>query len=248
MESFGGTVANAFSAQKNGKELGYIDRTLSFNREDPPLDIDVLRKLPNDSLLPAILRFTSDKFMSLNAVTKKPEKECNYTYESIDSIVIRARHLHVDIRFKGKTPRYRMFTSYIQAVVNEVVLRARNKVGDVSVVFEPGTKKFAYGSHSILPPAASNSGERKVAFFRRDAVPQASPLIRNAPEGIKQDLMKQEEDLDQISDILGDLHGIATTMGSELTRQTEQLGHVTKRVDQAGERMHRTNQRIDRIG
>lgn len=50
-------------------------------------------------VMPGILRFAADKFMCLNSATKKPEKDCTFIYENIDSIAIRARHLHLDVRY-----------------------------------------------------------------------------------------------------------------------------------------------------
>lgn len=71
----------------------------------------------------------------------------------------------------------------------------------MKVIFEPGTKKFSYGSSSITPPSGPTNGDRKVALFRKDVAPQVSPLIKNAPEDLRQGLMQQEEDLDQISNV-----------------------------------------------
>jgi hypothetical protein len=41
----------------------------------------------------------------------------------------------------------------------------------VSVIFEPGTRKFVYGTTRIPLPAdnTATGGERKAAFFRKDA-------------------------------------------------------------------------------
>jgi len=107
-------------------------------------------------------------------------------------------------------------------------------------------KKFSFGNAAIVPPSATGDQQRKAGFFRSGSN-HISPLVKNAPLEVRQELMQQEDDLNEISNILGDLHGIATTMGGELGRQSEQLDRVTGRVDIANDRLHKTNHRIDRL-
>lgn len=248
IESVGGSVANAFSSDKNYKDMQYVDRTLVSKRIEVPVDIQILWKLSNDALVPAIIRLTADKFSTINTGTeKKTEKDAHYTYESIESLWVRARPLHLDIRFKDKKlQRFRLMSSYVQSIVNEIVLRAKPKVGTVSVIFEPGTRKFVYGSTSVPLPADNTiGGERKAAFFRKDGAAPALPgVFKNASDEVKQGIMQQEKDLADISDVLGDMHGMAITMGGEIVRQTEQLDRVTVRVDHANDRLQHTNGRI----
>ena len=86
-----------------------------------------------------------------------------------------------------------MMSSYVQSIVNEFSLRAKSKIGtgiaqftlhfstqhsfkySVSVIFEPGTRKFVYGTTRIpLPADTTAGGERKAGFFRKDA---AGPVV-----------------------------------------------------------------------
>jgi len=230
MESIGGSISNAFTNEKKtGRDVNFVDRTLVSKRVDMPADVIILWKLSNDSLVPALLRFTGDHVTAIDTAPKKTEKDFQFLYESVDSLAVRARPLHLDFRFKDKrAPRFRLMSSYIQSIVNEFTLRAKSKVGEVPVIFEPGTRKFVYGK-SIIPPPSAASGERKAGggLFRKDNNVALPSVFKNASDDIKQGVLQQEQDLQDISNILGDLHGMATTMGSEIDRQTEQLDRVT---------------------
>eukprot|EP00026_Physarum_polycephalum_P001563 Phypoly_transcript_01565.p1 GENE.Phypoly_transcript_01565~~Phypoly_transcript_01565.p1 ORF type:complete len:546 (-),score=84.07 Phypoly_transcript_01565:1662-3230(-) len=250
IESVGGTIANAFSSEKKtGRDVQFVDRTLVSKRIEVPVDIQILLKLKNDDLVPASLRFTAETFSVVNTQgPKRPEKDIRFQYENIESLWVRARPLHLDVRFKDKkVPRFRLMSSYVQSIVNEFCLRAKPKIGEVSVIFEPGTRKFVYGTTRIPLPSdnTATGGERKAAFFRKDAGAPALPAaFKNASDETKQGILQQEQDLAQISDLLGDMHGMATTIGGELERQSEQLDRITVRVDLADNRLQNTNTRI----
>lgn len=89
--------------------------------------------------------------------------------------------------------------------------------------------------------------------------------IFQVPVEVKMAVRKQDEDLDQISYLVGEMGqvrsfdcyliicpNLTTTlqmgiaMGVELERQTEQLGRVTNKVEYANERLHNANNRIER--
>lgn len=61
----------------------------------------------------------------------------------------------ITISFHNGIDRFRCCTSFVQAVVNEIVLRT--KQGQVSVVFEPGVKEFQYGSLVIRSQTLKSS-------------------------------------------------------------------------------------------
>jgi len=249
IESVGGSIANALSNEKkSGRDVNFADRTLVSTRIDTPVDIQILWKLSNDDLVPAILRFTADKFV-VTQTPPKSQKDLQYTYEQLDSVAVRARPLHVDIRFKDKkTPRFRLMSSYVQAIVNEICIRAKPKIGTVQVNFEPGTRKFSYGTTAIpLPTVDTGGGERKAGFFRKDGAATLPGVFKNASDDVKQAVLQQEQDLVQISGVLGDLHGMASTMGGEIERQSEQLDRITVRVDHANDRITATNKRINNM-
>lgn len=76
---------------------------------------------------------------------------------------------------------------------------------------------------------------------------QLPGAFKNASDDVKQGVLQQEEDLNQISGVLGDLHGMASTMGREIDRQTDQLDRITVRVDYANDRVNNTNRRINNM-
>ena len=52
-------------------------------------------------VVPAILRFAGDKFSVVHSASgsKKAEKDQQYPYEAIESLWVRARPLHLDVRY-----------------------------------------------------------------------------------------------------------------------------------------------------
>eukprot|EP01114_Cavostelium_apophysatum_P015389 TRINITY_DN4178_c0_g1_i1.p1 TRINITY_DN4178_c0_g1~~TRINITY_DN4178_c0_g1_i1.p1 ORF type:complete len:482 (+),score=140.25 TRINITY_DN4178_c0_g1_i1:93-1538(+) len=253
IESVGGAFANKFSKDVDGRPSGGLggDRTLDIKvKELPPVDFEILEKLSNDHLQPAFLRLFEDRFMCADA-NKKPKEGLIWPYDKIDQLVLRARHQHLDIRFKDKS-RFRLCTSDIQAVVNELFLRSKS--GQVSVVFEPGTRHFPYGKASLLSYSIGKSAESKdgntsktSGFFRRQPKSVTQNILKNVDDETKAQLLEQEKDLDEISNILGDLSAIASTMGGELDRQTQQIDRISERTDDANERLYQTNKRITKM-
>eukprot|EP01132_Coremiostelium_polycephalum_P007898 gene7898-9717_t len=249
IESFGGAISNAFSKEKVSDLNGFQPRDRSIQirpRDEPPLEIEILEKLPNDNLIPGFIQFTADKFVILDN-NKKPKPDGTFTYDQAESLVVRARPQHLDIRFSGRANRVRMASSYIQNIVNEFVLRSNGKLGrSAKVIFEPGVKEFAYGSATIkyIP---SVGRQKTGALFTRASTLGVSNVIKNAPEDVKNAMLEQDKDLDEISNLLGDIHGIAKAIGEEVDRSSEQLDRITTRVDYANERLYNNNKRIEKM-
>jgi len=63
----------------------------------------------------------------------------------------------------------------------------------------------------------------------------------------KKNVQKQEQDLNSIETVVGDLSAIAETMALELDRQIEQLDNVSLSVEEANKRLHINSNRIQRI-
>lgn len=189
--------------------------------------------------------------------TKKAKDGSIWPYEKVEKLQVRARHQHLDIRcnlkliflttrFKDNLPRFRMCVSDIQGVVNELVVRT--KPGQVEVIFEPGTRKFPYGKPNLKEASNTNSKNgRSEGGFKRTTQKITTTMFKDQDDDTKKQIMEQENDLDELSDILGDLNAIANTMGTELDRQNEQLDRVDRRVDEGNAKLKRTNQRIDKL-
>ena len=117
-------------------------------------------------------------------------------------------------------------TSFIQYVVNEFVLRCGEHV---SVEWEPGSKKFDYGSVdlSVMPRRKGRSGGGGI--FGKSS---ASKLVsKNAPERIRKDLKQQDDDLSEISKGLDTLEGMAVAIGDEVDRSTVQARRLAQQFD-----------------
>ncbi|EGG17374.1 GRAM domain-containing protein [Cavenderia fasciculata] len=251
MESWGGMISNAMgkdeTANRERPSHDQVDRSLKVRpRDDPAVDIDILEKLPNDFLQAGYMQFTADKFVVLDG-NKKATMNGTYGYDQVEHIVIRARHQHIDFRLTNKN-RIRLCSSYIQNIVNEFVLRSNFKLGKAAkVIFEPGVKQFAYGNPTIKFIPSVGRQQQNQALFGRTNTSGVSHVVKNASEDVREALMQQDKDLDEISALLGDIHGIASTIGNEADRQSEQLDRVTGRVDYANDRLQSNNKRIQKM-
>ncbi|KAH3757276.1 delta-aminolevulinate dehydratase [Pelomyxa schiedti] len=182
----------------------------------------------------------ADKSKSTAASTT-PAKPKLTPYDTIHQIVVRARPQHVDIRFPAnKGERMRMMTSYMQWVLCEFHKRAPTAL----IVFEPNAPRFEYEDPHLLERCATN---RKTKSGAAGAVTAkgVDPLIKSAPSHLQAALLEQDRDLDEITDVIGDLHGMASAMTGTIDDQITQIERVTKRAEQANERMNVQGQRID---
>ncbi|OMO71976.1 hypothetical protein COLO4_27917 [Corchorus olitorius] len=83
-----------------------------------------------------------------------------------------------------------------------------------------------------LSPAPKGAGSK---------TPQSEPT--NAIQKVELEKAKQDDALDDLSGILGDLKGMACEMGSELDRQNKALDHLDKDIDELNNRVKGANQR-----
>lgn len=60
--------------------------------------VQLILFIDTGSVVPALVRFSGEKFSIIQTAQKKTEKDQHYPYESIESMWIRARPLHVDVR------------------------------------------------------------------------------------------------------------------------------------------------------
>lgn len=246
IESIGGATYNYFTNGVTPHKSKHIDRTLNYRRDTP--EFAILNKLSNDQLQPAILRFSDEKFMCCDPVEKNPLKNCIWSLDKIESIVIRARHQHCDVRFKGKIPRFRFCSSYLQGIVSEFHLRSSDPI---DIIFEGGTRAFKLG-RPITHSQSSTKEDSKQLFSgfttsrtKKDYISET--LLKDAPDDVKTKLDEQDKDLDQLSHVLTDLNNIAKTMGQEVDRSNKQLDQISNKTDEANSKLYQNNQKIKRI-
>ncbi len=101
----------------------------------------ILHKMSNDSLRFAKLHFGDVTFSVLDGgddeeqpVAASVKERCEWKYDDIETVCVRSRPLHLDVRFGAKFERLRLCSAEIQSVVIELFHRAPN----AKVVFEPG--------------------------------------------------------------------------------------------------------------
>ncbi|KAK6931318.1 hypothetical protein RJ641_003111 [Dillenia turbinata] len=87
-----------------------------------------------------------------------------------------------------------------------------------------------------LAPAAKGKGAK---------TPPPEPT--NAMQKIELEKSKQDDALSDLSNILGDLKGMAVEMGTELERQNKALDHLSDDIDELNSRMKGANQRARRL-
>ncbi|CAI9096489.1 OLC1v1032651C1 [Oldenlandia corymbosa var. corymbosa] len=73
------------------------------------------------------------------------------------------------------------------------------------------------------------------------------PEPTNALEQVELEKAKQDDALSDLSNILGDLKGMAVDMGSELERQNKALDHLSDDVDELNSRVKGANQRARKL-
>jgi hypothetical protein len=81
IESFGGAISNSVTKDTTSNFVPgqFKDRTLEIKKDIPPLDFNILEKLNNDHLQPAIMRFTIDRLIILDSEKKSdPQKNMEF--------------------------------------------------------------------------------------------------------------------------------------------------------------------------
>lgn len=111
--------------------------------------------------------------------------------------------------------------------------------------FEPGVRKFDYGSSSINKSAAGDSGRApQNAFMRNQQAAKYAPgnLMQN--ESNRTAMKQVDEDLDEVVGIVGDLKAIARAQGTEIERSTEHLDRLNIKAEQTNQRIAANNKKI----
>ncbi len=134
-------------------------------------------------MTPATLRFEAENFLVFDEKMAQI-RGMRWAYDEPKEIVCRARPLHLDVRytsslsfeyiigtacpisllnnrFQGKERRFRLASSYIQAIVNEFFFRSP----EAKTVFEPIVRQFDYGSPLIVVAPKTRYDAGSTTFF-----------------------------------------------------------------------------------
>ena len=101
----GGATMNLFTRDKTKNRKQKVIEREHLAREKwigecAALQLDILLKLESDSLIEAAICFSADRFCVKEMTTNKTIAQCIWGYDTVKCIVLRARPLHMDIRFK----------------------------------------------------------------------------------------------------------------------------------------------------
>eukprot|EP01095_Lingulamoeba_sp_RSL-Kostka_P012982 TRINITY_DN5255_c0_g2_i2.p1 TRINITY_DN5255_c0_g2~~TRINITY_DN5255_c0_g2_i2.p1 ORF type:complete len:519 (-),score=177.15 TRINITY_DN5255_c0_g2_i2:184-1740(-) len=260
ISSWTGQVKNAVTPDlyKNGVKRKDNDNKIKVKANIYFTDIPILIKHPSDSFEPAVLRFADDNLYCVDLIAGKKIKPYIYDYDKIRSIVIRARHQHLDIRFNDNKDRFRCMSSFVQGITNEVILRTRSS--QVSVIFEPGTKQFQYGSLELRGQSTCGSrtndiskgfsSSSKNGFYTLQQNKQnvkTSQILNRAPEEVIADLDENDEDIDILIDVLADVKNSTNAINVSLEDSNKKIDKTLKNVHKARDKLHKDNYRAKRL-
>lgn len=99
----------------------------------------------------------------------------------------------------------------------------------------------------------SNENHRKqkeklgIAPVPKSAPRTPPPEPTNALQKVEVEKAKQDDALSDLSNILGDLKGMAVDMGSEIDRQNKALDHLSDDIDELNSRVKGANQRARKL-
>ncbi|KAJ4827865.1 hypothetical protein Tsubulata_020352 [Turnera subulata] len=97
------------------------------------------------------------------------------------------------------------------------------------------------------PSKKADKADREKLVGGKGAARSAPTTPPNEPvtamQKVEMEKAKQDDALNDLSDILGDLKGMALDMGNELNRQNEALDHLGADVDELNSRVKGANQR-----
>ncbi|KAK4490480.1 hypothetical protein RD792_001157 [Penstemon davidsonii] len=98
--------------------------------------------------------------------------------------------------------------------------------------------------HNLTSKDDNDRGKKSRVPEQRQKLGLApNPEPTNALQRVEMEKAKQDDGLSDLSDILGDLKGMAIDMGSELNRQNQALDHLQDDVDELNSRVKGANQR-----
>ena len=117
ISSVGGATKNLVTLDKTkNNNPKYVKREhmaqQKWKKEGKPIELDILLKLQGNDYAEALLSFGKEKFFVKDKASGKRIAGHAWTYDMVKYIVMRARPLHMDVRFADNSPRFRCMTRY----------------------------------------------------------------------------------------------------------------------------------------
>lgn len=250
IESVGGAFSNYMSGGADKKVSSISSKDFS-RQKFVNVEVEVLHKIQNDSLIPAKVLFENDLWSIIEretpALSNSPQKY-NYNYSTITKVIMRARPEHMDVRFNDGS-RVRLMSSFLQILVNEFSLRL---LGQLKVDFEAGSRKFDFGKPGLSEKVKIKESEAKqsnasgfVRGGRGKPVSVSEQLSTNVDDSTKKQIQQVEQNLDLISLGLRDLDVMARQIGTTTDTQNEQLDYINDLVEVGDQRVKKLNRRVE---
>lgn len=251
MESVFSYIGNKW--RKGGKNpppvVDYGNRAIKIQKMEPPLDIEILCKNPDDSFTPALLRLHTMGFACVDATTGKPLNPAyTWPYTDIAQLLLRARHEHLDIKFtlSSNKERFRLMSSYLQLITNELILRCPPNT--VQVTFEPGVRHFEYNNPALSKIPPTSRTVQSSGFSRPEATQKTSALLTTtADQQTRDDLDEVDKHMDEVYRVVGDIGDMAVAMGQELNAQIEHLDKINQKVESNNDRITSHTNRMNKL-
>lgn len=261
MESIFSYIGNKFG--KNKKPPPVVDYGLDkppvgkkIEKLIPPLDIEILCKNPDDSFTPALLRFQTLGFCCIHPETGQTLTSAyTWNYEDVDTVVIRARHEHADIKFsKPSLPRFRLMSSYLQLIVNELALRCKvidqdgTETHSLKVVWEPGVRRFEFDDPALTRIPTTSRAAQTSGFSRYESTIATSSLLSATADQETRDAINEvDSHLDEISAVVGDIGDMAVAMGRELEAHNEHLERIQAKAEENDSKLQSHTARMNKL-
>ena len=255
LTSFGGGLKNLLSRDRtrhNNPAFHFMEHTIHLREKVPDIiEISILLKHPDDTLSPAVLSFQPE-FFEVREPGKPLNKLLCWPYSKVEQIVMRARPLHIDVRFSGDLPRFRMLTAYCQGITNELFLRSVVVGHEPEVVFEPNIPEFDYGSYRLSLMRVSSADRDPNNPFTAGATQfvikgKASDILTGVSQETKDAFDLVDSQVDQTIEILDELRFVATAIGTEADDSKKKLEELERLTKTGTERIHRQNFNVNSI-
>jgi len=254
--SVGGACANLVTRNKSARHNPKIQKRESIAQQRWAEDfknvhLEVLLKQSDDTLVNCTLFFGPTQFLVKEKATDRTMPQCAWEYAQIKFLVMRARPLHLDVRFRDNSPRFRMMASRIQAITNELVLRSnsakkRKNEEPARVLFEPNSRRFDYGSYFLtLEVIRLRDGTTQIVA--KKATGTAALLSDEVDDTTKRKVEQAEANMKQVHGIAEDLEKIGKTMGETLDDQNKQIDRIHNKTTRAKDRVENQNRAVQDI-
>eukprot|EP00211_Chloroparvula_japonica_P002989 CAMPEP_0119125374 /NCGR_PEP_ID=MMETSP1310-20130426/4671_1 /TAXON_ID=464262 /ORGANISM="Genus nov. species nov., Strain RCC2339" /LENGTH=505 /DNA_ID=CAMNT_0007115435 /DNA_START=145 /DNA_END=1662 /DNA_ORIENTATION=- len=250
--SVGGATANLVTLDntKNRKIPEAILREhaarMEWQNDERAPQLEILLKLQSEAYVEAYIVFKGDKFAIKEKASGKYIAQHAWTYDMVKYLVLRARPLHLDVRFRDQSPRLRLMACCVQAVVNELYLRTLSRRKDILVLFEPNIKPFDYGSYALalhlVPSTKDNPGG--ATYKAHKQVGTADLLSDDVSEDTKRDVREAEKNMEEVYDLACDLEKIGEIMEKNLVDTTEQMKRIDKKTKAETQRVQGLNTQV----